>query len=649
MTAKENIDHHPPFRGASRATRLAALGALVLGVPAAHATTSPVEALKEMSIESLMNVEVVSASRRAESTQSTPSASFVLTRDDLLRTGVTSIPDALRLVPGVQVGHVDANKWAVSMRGFNSREANKLLVLVDGRSIYDRLFSGTLWEAQDFLIEDIDRIEVIRGPGGTLWGANAFNGVINIVTRRASDTQGVLLSANAGAEERSGSARFGGQVGDSQFARIYVKGLERETGYATTGDPYDAAKSRRAGFRWDGDLGLADAFTMSGEVSRADTGIRETHDLVQDIRHEGRNVLLRWRHTGASGNVLQLQAFYDYVLFDSMGYTQSRDTWDLELQHHWQVAERHALVWGAGVRRMQDHTRTAYPGQIDILPLHRTDRVQNAFAQDTIALLPERLSLVLGLKYEETDYAPGEWLPNVRVAWTPDANHTLWGAVSEATRVPSRIESDLTFFNAIRLGGNFGSEKVRAYELGWRERVGEPFWYDLVLFYNDFDDLRTSEAGGPLGNGMYGRGRGAELAVRWQPTPRLRFDGAYTRLASNLAIAPGSTANRGQAYLMEGLAPRHQGSLRSALDVSSRVTLDATLRRVGDLPALRIPAYTDLDVAVNVELTRSLALTLAGRNLLHPHHPEQGFANSATGLTTEIERTAYARLVWEPN
>lgn len=623
-----------------------AIGFCIAG-PAAAATS--VEALKELSLESLMNVEVYSASRRAESTQATPSASFVLTRDDLLRTGVTTIPDALRLVPGVQVGRVDANKWAVSMRGFNSREANKLLVLVDGRSIYDRLFSGTLWEAHDFPIEDIDRIEVIRGPGGTLWGANAFNGVINIVTRQASDTQGVLVAGTAGPEERSASARFGGRIGESQFARVYVKGLERETGYVASGDPYDAAKSRRAGFRWDGDLGLADALTVSGEISRADTGIRETPDLVQDVRHEGRNVLLRWRHSGASGNALQLQAFYDYVLFDSMGYTQSRDTWDAELQHHWQLAERHALVWGAGLRHMQDHTRTAYPGQIDFVPLHRTDRVLNAFAQDTIALLPERLALVLGLKYEKTDYAPGEWLPNVRIAWTPDADHTLWGAVSEATRVPSRIESDLTFFNAIRLGTNFGAEKVRAYELGWRERVGEPLWYDLVLFYNDFDDLRTTEAAGPLANGMYGRGRGAELAVRWQPMPRLRIDAAYTRLASDLAIARGSTANRGQANLVEGLAPRHQGSLRSALDVGDRVRVDATIRRVGELPGLRIPDYTELDVAVNVELTASLALTLAGRNLLHSHHREQGFANSATGMTTEVERAAYARLVWEPN
>jgi iron complex outermembrane receptor protein len=270
----------------------------------------------------------------------------------------------------------------------------------------------------------------------------------------------------------------------------------------------------------------------------------------------------------------------------------------------------------------------------------------NVFAQDTIALRPDQLDLVLGLKYEKTDYAPAEWLPNVRLAWTPDADHTLWAAVSEATRVPSRIESDLTFFQTIRLGTNFGPERVRSYELGWRERVVEPFWYDVVLFYSDFDDLRTGERGGPLGNGMYGHSHGAEVALRWQPLERLRIDGAYTRMTTDLALDATSTATAGQARQAEGLAPRNQASLRMAFDAGDRWRLDATLRHVGELRGVRVPAYTELDLAVNVDLPASLALTFAATNLLHAHHAEQGFATSATGLSTEVERAVSARLVW---
>lgn len=617
-----------------------------LTAPIAGAATA-VESLKQLSIESLMNVEVYTASKKLETTQATASATSVITHEDLKRLGVTTVPDALRLVPGVQVGRVDANKWAVSMRGFASRESNKLLVLVDGRSIYDPLFSGTLWESQDFLIEDIDRIEVIRGPGGTLWGANAFNGVINIVTRRAADTLGTLVTARTGVEERYvAGARFGWEPAEDHSARVYVKGFDRRTGYTDTDDSYDASDGRRAGFRWDWRPETRNTWTLSGDVFQADAAVRELPTQVQDVRHSGRNVLTRWTHGFREQDSLQVQAFQDHVEYRSFGYTQQRDTYDLEVQHRLQASSRHQLVFGGGIRSLQDDTSTAFPGLIEILPLRRTDQLMNLFVQDTVTLLPDRLSLIAGLKYENSDYARPAWLPSVRVAWTPNSDETIWAAVSDATRVPSRIESDLTFFNVIRIGANFGAEQVRTYEAGRRQRVGETFWYDVVVFYNDLDSLRTGEASGLLSNAMRGRTRGIETAVRWQPLLNLRLDAALTYLTSDFELAAGTTASRFQVDQAEGLAPRRQASLRAAYDLPHGARLDATLRHTGDLPALAIASYTELDLTFSLELRRSLELSLTGRNLLHDHHREQGYANTATGIPTEVRRSAAAQLTW---
>jgi iron complex outermembrane receptor protein len=625
------------------------LSALIccVSAPAAMALNS-VESLKQMSIESLMNVEVYTASKHLETTQSTASATYVITREELQRSGVTTVPDALRLVPGAQVGRVDANKWAVSIRGFASRESNKLLVLVDGRSIYDPLFSGTLWESQDFMIEDIERIEVIRGPGGTLWGANAFNGVISIVTRDAGDTQGALVTGGAGTEDRYIAAgRFGWRPGEDQSARVYVKGFERNTGYTDADDAYDEARARRAGFRWDYNPGSGqDTWTVSGDLFQADTGTRESAALVQDVRHQGRNMLARWTRAFSSDRSLQVQAFHDHVEYEGLTYQQSRNTYDLEVQHRWRVAARHQLIVGGGMRSLQDDTATAFPGIVEILPLRRDDQLVNMFVQDTVALLPDRLSLIAGLKYEKTDYADSDWLPSVRLAWTPTPNETVWAAVSEATRVPSRIESDLTFFNVLRLGANYGPEKVRSHELGRRQRLGDAFWYDVVLFHNTFDALRTGEAGGPLGNGMYGNGRGIETALRWQPLETLRFEATYTYTDTDLALRATSTAAPGQVTQTEGLAPRNQASVRASHDIRSGTRLDATLRHVGELHGIAVPSYTELDVVVSFKLPASLELSLAGRNLLHDHHREQAFATSGSGLSSQVQRSAGAQLTW---
>jgi iron complex outermembrane recepter protein len=604
--------------------------------------------LKQLSLEELMNVQVYSASRHLEPSQTVPSAIFVLTNEDLRRSHVTSVPEALRLVPGVQVGRVDANKWAVSMRGFNSREANKLLVLVDGRSIYDPLFSGMLWESQDFMLEDIDRIEVIRGPGGTLWGANAFNGVINIVTRNARDSQGLLASLTAGNEERyTVATRYGWQPTEHQAARVYAKAYERDTGFSDTSAPHDASRMRRAGFRWDWADGSKDRVRVSGDAFDANTGIREDPTLVQDVEHEGRNILTRWNHQLGTDNDLQAQFYYDHVTYDSFGFTQRRRTYDVELQQSVRAGGRHLLVWGGGFRSMHDETRSGLSGFVDVLPLSRSDDLTNAFVQDTITLSPDRLLLTLGVKFEQTDYAPSDWLPNVRLAWTPSPEQTWWASVADATRVPSRLESDLTFFGSLRIGDAFRAEHVRAYEIGQRWLLTPRLWYDVALFYNDYDDLRSGEAGGQLGNLMRGHSSGAEVAVRWEPGDSWRIDLAYTWLMMGLSLDPASTSDRGQLAYIEGLAARNTASVRSSFDLSSRLEIDTTLRYVGRLSTLHDPAYTELDAALTWLARPDLTFSLVGQNLLDAHHPEQDFAFSASGLSTEVQRGVYGRVTWQ--
>lgn len=638
---------HRKARLSGAAAALALPLAFALIAPARGAPELSTGSLKQLSVEELMNVEVYSASRYLEPTQTSPSAIYVLTGEDIRRSRATSVPEVLRLVPGVQVGRVDANKWAVSMRGFNSREANKLLILVDGRSIYDPLFSGMLWESQDFMMEDIDRIEVVRGPGGTLWGANAFNGVINIITRNARDTQGALGALSVGNEEEyTAAARYGWQPTENQAARVYVKAFERDTGFSENVSPYDASRMRRGGVRWDWNDQASNQLSLSADLFIADTGIRETPTFVQDVTHRGRNVLARWNHQFSPANSIQAQVYYDHVDYESFGFTQGRDTYDLELQQNLRAGSRHLFIWGAGQRAMRDSTRSGLSGLVDVLPLHRADEITTVFAQDTISVVRERVNLTLGVKYEQTDYAPSEWLPNVRIAYTPNAEQTFWASVSKATRVPSRLESDLTAFNVLRLGSQYGAEHVRAYEAGHRWLISPRFWYDVAVFYNDYDDLRSGEAGGPLRNFMYGNSSGIEVALRWEPAENWRIDTAYTYLSMSLGLDPASTSDPAQLAYIEGLGARNQVSMRFAFDLSRAVQIDSTVRYVGRLASLNYPDYTELDVGFTWASASQVELSLVGQNLLQAHHPEQDFAFSSS-MGTEAQRGVYGKVIWQ--
>jgi iron complex outermembrane recepter protein len=616
------------------------------------------EDLKKLSVEELMNVQVYSASRRLEPTQSIPSAIYVLTQEDIRRSRVTNVPDALRLVPGVQVGRVDANRWAVSIRGFNSREANKLLVLVDGRSVYDQLFSGMLWESQDLMLEDVDRIEVIRGPGGTLWGANAVNGVINIITRNAKDTQGALITALAGNEERyTAGLRYGWQTGENQYARVYLRSFERDTGHSDLSPPYDQSRAKRGGFRWDwGDAG-SDRVRVSGDIFRANTGLRDLVSVdpvepgpldTQEVVHRGTNLIARWLHPFSETNNVRLAFFFDRVGYESETFDQTRKVYDFEFQQTLEATARHQLVWGFGHRRIRDSTGVSaiFAGLISIEPAKRNDTLNNVFIQDTIALVPERWSLTLGTKYEDTDYARSEWQPNARLAFTPDSDRTIWASASRAVRVPSRLEADLTFFGFIRPGDTLESERVNAYEFGLRQLFGADLSVDIATFYNRYQDLATSEASGQLRNSMEGHTYGFELATRWMPAPLWRLDFAYSHLRMNLELESGSAASPALPRRYEGLAPRHQATLRSAIDLPHDLELDTTLRFVDDLSTLNYPSYVTLDFGLAWHPHSDVELALVGQNLLDSPHPEQAFVFSSSGIPSEVERGLYGKATW---
>lgn len=619
----------------------------------AAARAIPID-IKRLTLEELMQIDVYSASRRLEPVKGVASAVYVLTDDDIRRSRALTVPEALRLVPGVQVARVDASRWAVSIRGFNERITHNLQVMIDGRSVYDPLFAGVFWEAQDIMLEDVERIEVIRGPGGTLWGPNAVNGVINIITKPARDTQGALITAGAGTEERVfGAARYGWQTGAGQQARLYVKGFDREAGFTPAPPPRDRADMVRAGFRWDATPSARDEITVSGDVYDGDAAQvlpPAAAPQAQNIELKGGHLLTRWQRRYSATESLRLQFSYDNthqgaerVGIDSV----RRHTYDVELQHNFQPLVGHQVTWGLGHRRTRDQIRTVPAGVV--APASRRDVSTYLYLQDTVALSPERLHLTFGTKIENTDYSDVEWHPNVRLAWTPVPEQAWWAAVSRAVRVPSRLEQDL--LGGTGFGDRFAPEDVVAYEIGHRRLVTPGFWYDIAGFYNVYDHQRNFEPipAFPfvqLRNFLQGHTYGAELATRWQATPQLRFDTAYTYLRMNMELDPASAANDALVLGTEGASPRHQLVLRGAYNFAARWELDAAVRFVDKLRALDIPAYTELDLGIGWHPAADLELSLVGQNLLDSRHPEQIFEGN-NGIATEVERSVYAKLTWK--
>lgn len=597
--------------------------------------------IKGANIEQLMQISITTTSRHEEELQRSAAAVFVLSRDDIRRSHVTNVPEALRLVPGVQVARIDANKWSVSIRGFNSRTANKLLVLVDGRSIYDPLFAGVFWEARDVNLEEIERIEVVRGPGGTLWGANAVNGVINIITRHAGDTLGTQVTLGTGTEERAqAGARYGWKSSANGHMRIYADGFARDTGFSPTG-AHDDARLARAGLRadltknnhevlfktdlYDGLFGTAASPTTPGS-------------LPQDVGNQGQSLVLRWTYHYAEGSQTMLQFWYDRFSYDDYALDEKRQTYDVEFQQAIRWGDDQRIVWGANYRRTSDNIGNG--PQLALVPASRRDNLSSLFVQDEIGLVAHRLRLTLGTKLEQNDYSGTEWQPSIRIAWLQDTNNTFWSAVSRAVRSPSRLESDISAPPLVTGNPMFDSEKLVAYEAGYRSRVAAQTWIDTTVFYNVYRDLLSIE-GTVLANKLRGTTSGVEVAGRWLIDSTWRYDIAYTFLNMDLT-AETDSADLARPALLEGSDPRHQVVMHGALNPWRTVEVDATLRYVDKLAALSVPSYLTADFGISWRPQRNLRISAVGQNLLDRSHPEQSDAR-----TTEVQRGLYLKLRWE--
>lgn len=589
-------------------------------------------------IEQLMNIAVTTVSRRQADLQSTPAAVHVVSRDDLRRAAVTSVPDALRLIPGVQVASIDANKWAVSIRGFNSRTANKILVLVDGRSVYDPLFGGVFWEARDVPVDEIERIEVIRGPGGTLWGTNAVNGVINIITRHSRDTDGAAVSLGTGTEDRlQSSARYGWQFGADNHARLYVARAERDTAFSSTG-AHDDARLNRSGFRVDMNVPRGGELMFKGDAYDGTFGTNTALGGSQDLGHRGQNVVARWRQGGLGEAEQVVEFWYDHLQFDDVNLGEERHTYDLEYQYAFPQGDTHQITWGAGHRRTSDEIREG--PILTLTPSSRRNRLSSFFAQDSINFADRSVRLIMGAKIEHNDYSGTEWQPSARLAWLIDAETTAWAAVSRAVRTPSRLEADIDAAPLLIGNPDIAAEKVVAYELGYRSRVARDAWADAAVFYNIYRDMLSLE-GSRIGNSTEGETAGFEVAGRWDPHPHWRFDGSYHYLYMDLGIKAGSPGNASAAYL-EDNDPHHQATLQTAWLASQPIEVHGVLRYVSRVKAQQVPSYLVADVNVGWRVHRDWELSIGARNLLDAHHPEQ----RSTGAT-EIERSVFAGVRWE--
>lgn len=652
-------------------------------------TPPPVAArnLLELSLDELATIKVTSVSKAPELLFEAPAAISVLTADDIRRSGAHSIPDALRLVPGVNVAQQDAHTFAISARGSSDAFANKLLVLMDGRSVYSPLFSGVLWDAQDTVLEDIDRIEVIRGPGATLWGANAVNGVINVITKNAKDTLGFLGTGGAGSEEQGfGSVRYGVKVGDNAWVRIFGKYDNRDNSSALGGgDGLDDWRTQRGGFRFDWEPTKDDSVTLQGDIYDGTEGQVFTVPLPspppqlppgipislippellaalqvpvigqvdRDTDISGGNVLGRWSHAFSEHSSAEIRAYYDRTNRDTSVFTEERDTFDVEFQHRFSFTAGipQEVTWGLGYRRTDDRTTNSLSISLD--PPDATDELWNGFVQDKLTLAPS-LHLTLGTKIEHNDYTGWEWQPSARLVWMPVPAQTLWASVSRAVRTPARFETgaivnlpgQVPGVGTIRGNPGFRSEELLAYELGWRVQLHHAVNVDLALFYNDYAELRTARFDittlqANLINGYEGEAYGGELSAQWQATGRWRLIGGYSYLDENLR--PNTNDPAVQRNDDSGSSPHNQWFLRSMLDLPGRVTLDLTGRYVDSLPSRKVDAYFTMDARLGWSVNDQVEVAVVGRNLLDDRHQE--FAPSALATQrTEVERSVFGQV-----
>jgi iron complex outermembrane recepter protein len=647
--------------------------------PAAAQTRSPntsITDLKKLSVDQLTDVEVTSVSGAAERLGDAAAAVVVVTNEDIRRSGATTIPDALRMLPGIHVARQTSNIWAISSRGFSNVASEKLLVLSDTRSVYTPLFSGVFWDVQDHLLQDIARIEVIRGPGATLWGSNAVNGVINVTTKSAKDTQGLYAETSAGTHERAAAAvRYGGRLGERTYYRVFGSFAGRDESFLRLNSSTDDWQLGHVGARADWESLEGSALTIQGDLYRGHIGRifpsvtivgRPMPDGDLDVDVAGGNILGRYRRRPSNTSEIELRAYYDRTHRDDPSYLDDLHTFDVELQHRFALGERQEVTWGVKDRVMVNRNRGK--GLFALSPPSSNDNLFGGFVQDQVRIR-DWLHLTIGTKLEHNDFSGVEAQPSARVAWEISPPHTIWAALSRAVRVPTRLERDIAVdvtdpaADPIgRLLGNdaFDSEQVLAYEIGHRWQAASPLFIDVAAFHNRYDGLASLEIEAPFIDPTDGRTvipvrnrnltdgttQGVELLGTVSARPNWRVTTSYTYVDVRLE-ASGQDQNRGK--LLEGATPHHQFGVRSFLDLRGGFQLDGQLRSlaaVRQLPTVpsgeAVPPYTELDLRLAWRGWRQIEVSVVGRNLLHGHHPEFG----APAQRGEVERELLTKIAW---
>ena len=612
-------------------------GALALG----RVATAQEESLADLSLEQLGDVRVISVSRQSERLADAPASIYVITREDIRRSGVTSLPEALRLAPNLEVARTDPVQFSISARGFNNAVGNKLLVLIDGRTVYTPLFSGVFWDQQDVLLADVDRIEVISGPGATLWGANAVNGVINIITRPAAETEGTFVSAGTGNVERNVAVRYGGEIGGGGHFRAYAKSsnlgnLETAAG-ATVRNEWDRTQ---IGFRadWDTDRGgitlQADAYQGESEDRGNVLGF-----VFGQIQVGGANVLGRWNRRLDSGGELRVQTYLDHATRDDfLFFRPTADIFDVEATYAIKHG-KHDLLWGGGYRHSSDEIETAFVTAF--IPHARDLDWENLFLQDKIAL-SAKVEATVGLKLENNDYTGTESLPSVRLAWKPSERRLVWTGLSRAVRAPSRYDREVFFPGTppfLVIGGpNFVSEVAHVLDVGYRAEPTNRLSYSITVFQHDWDRLRSGTAlPVQLENKIEGTARGVEAWVTWRLLRTWRVSAGYDTLDKDLHLKPGSTDPVGVNNETLANDADYQWTMRATADFRHNISLDVRARHVAGLPKPAVPAYTAVDATLMWQMRRRLALAVAVQNVFDVAHPEYGPAPTRS----EIERGVY--------
>jgi iron complex outermembrane recepter protein len=635
--------------------------------------------LKSMSLEQLGNVKVTTVSKQPEEVWNTPAAVYVLTHDDIERSGATTIPDLLRLVPGVQVSQEQSDQWAVGIRGFDGQFSRGLLVLINGRSVFTPLFEGVYWDVQDYPFEDIDRIEVIRGPGGTIWGPNAVNGVINIITKKGTDALGAMVQIDGGdgVEHFTGSMRYGFSPTPDLQVRVFAKGFNRGPELNPGHNPFDEWHQERGGFHAEWERGSQDRVTLGGMVYGGRSGVQNqigTFTPPAQLTVDGDNIVsggdlrARWDREIAGGSNLYVQAYFDRTDRNTPQFVETRNTFDVDFVDHVAQLPREDIEWGAGLRESPSHI-TQTRDTVDFLPHDQNDFLYSLFGQDEIQIVPDRVALTLGSKFEDNNFSGWGAEPSARLRWNPRSHMTVWGAVSRALNIPGRVDHDLTLignvvpsppiFIAVLGNPNIKPEVLIGWEAGYRQLISQRFYADVAVFHNQYDGLESYGGAVPLftfptqpypytqinvqfANGLRGVTDGIEIAPDWRPVSWFDLKGSYSHLHLTAHSRPGfSQASYAAGY--EGAAPNHQGSLQAVIDLPHHVEIVPDYRAMSRLPAEGVRAYQTADAHVEWRFTRRWGVAVNGRNLLQPYHAEFAGNNPAP---TGIRRSVYAGLQW---